>query len=186
MICLCRFHAASGYGVKLVAAVAISAAGLGSAHLMHVARSPVPALITIWPLPRQCLHVFEVFMWCDWLEWDVVAFWLFPMRRRIRCRHFARCRRLLHWRSLRLRWEVKRLGIAENGRLNALPALVFCGWFRDSVRVAVLILAVAVFAHLKIEIKLAVGVSLDARSVEVDHKAILASFAGESLRALDG
>ena len=162
MICLCRFHAACGYCVNFVAAVAISAAGLGNAHLTHAASSPVPALITIWPLPRQCLQVFEVFMWCLWLEWDVVAFWLFLMRRRIRCRHFARCRRLLHWRSLRLRREVKRLGVAQDRQLHALPALILRGWLRDSVRVAVLILAVSVFAHLKIEIKLAVLMTLNA------------------------
>jgi len=147
----------SGYGVKLVAAVAISAAGLGSgAHLVHLALSPVPALMMTWPRPRQCLQVFEAFISPRY----VVGFSLFHD---CRCRRLARCRRCLpHGLPLRLTRKIERLGIAENGRLNALAALVFRGRFCDSVRVAVLILAVSVFAHLKIEIEFAVGVPLDA------------------------
>jgi len=53
----------SGYGVKLVAAVAF---GFGSAHLMHAALSPVPALMMTWPLPRHDLQVFVVFMRLDY------------------------------------------------------------------------------------------------------------------------
>jgi hypothetical protein len=62
MIYPCRFHAASGYGVKLVATVAF---GFGSEHLTHVAFIPVPALMMICPLPKQDLQVFVVFMWLD-------------------------------------------------------------------------------------------------------------------------
>jgi len=47
----------------VVAAVAF---GFGSAHLMHVALSPVPALMMTCPLPRQDLQVFVVFMRLDY------------------------------------------------------------------------------------------------------------------------
>ena len=49
-----------------VAMVAFS--GTGIAHLTHAASSPVPALMMILPVPRQCGQVLVVFMWCFWLD----------------------------------------------------------------------------------------------------------------------